>query len=74
MEFTHTVSHEWSHGLGEVVSAVLGAGMVVTALVEHDSVPWNARPGEMEESDGEWRMRDRPERFPCTYTLQASKQ
>ena len=28
VEFTHTVSHEWSHGLGEVVSAVLGAGMV----------------------------------------------
>ena len=47
--------------------------MVVTGLVEHDSVPWNARPGEMEESDGEWRMRDRPERFPCTYTLQARK-
>ena len=48
--------------------------MVVTGLVEHDSVPWNARPGEMDAtSDGEWRMRDRPERFPCTYTLQARK-
>ena len=55
------------------VTALLDAGMVVTGLVEHDSVPWNARPGEMEESDGEWRMRDRPERFPCTYTLQARK-
>ena len=36
-------------------------------------MPWNARPGEMVEADGEWRMRDDPERFPCTYTLQARK-
>jgi len=27
----------------------------------------------MVEHDGEWRMRDRPERFPCSYTLQARK-
>jgi SAM-dependent methyltransferase len=71
--FAHTVSHEWNHGLGEIVTALLEAGLVVTGLTEHDSVPWNARPGEMVESDGEWRMRDRPERFPCTYTLQARK-
>jgi SAM-dependent methyltransferase len=73
VKFEHTVSHEWNHGLGEIVSALLATGMVVTGLVEHDSVPWNARPGEMTETDGEWRMRDRPERFPCTYTLQARK-
>ena len=66
--FVHTVSHEWNHGLGEVVTALLDAGLVITGLTEHDSVPWNARTGEMVESDGEWRMRDRPERFPCSYT------
>ncbi len=71
--FTHTVSHEWNHGLGEVVTALLDAGLAITGLVEHDSVPWNARTGEMTENDGEWRMREHPERFPCTYTLQARK-
>ena len=71
--FSHTVSHEWNHGLGEIVTALLEAGLQITGLIEHDSVPWNARPGEMVESDGEWRMRDRPERFPCSYTLQARK-
>jgi len=70
-QFANTVSHDWSHGLAEVVTAVLDAGLIVTELTEHDSVPWNARPGEMVEHDGEWRMRDRPERFPCSYTLQA---
>jgi hypothetical protein len=42
--FAHTVSHEWNHGLGEIVTALLEAGLVVTGLTEHDSVPWNARP------------------------------
>lgn len=71
--FTHTVSHEWNHGLGEIVTALLDAGLVITGLVEHDSVPWDARPGEMTDTDGEWRMREHPERFPCTYTLQARR-
>lgn len=38
---------EWNHGLGEIVSALLGVGMRVTMLEEHRSVPWNALPGQM---------------------------
>ena len=73
VNFEHTVSHEWNHGLGEIVTSLLDAGLVITGLTEHASVPWNARPGEMVETDGEWRMRDGAERFPCSYTLQARK-
>lgn len=72
--FTHTESHEWNHGLAETVTAVLDAGMELTALVEHDSVPWNAIPGQMTAIDGgEWRLTDRPWRLPHTFTLQARK-
>ena len=72
--FTQSVTHEWNHGLGEIVTALLGAGMTITGLVEHDSVPWEALPGQMERlGGGEWRLRDRPERLPHTYTLQAAK-
>jgi SAM-dependent methyltransferase len=70
--FTTTVAHEWNHGLGEIVTAVLDAGMELTMLVEHDSVPWEALPGQMEDlGGGEWRLSDRPGRLPHTYTLQA---
>ncbi len=63
---------EWNHGLGEVVTAVLDHGMTLTGLEEHDSVPWDALPGRMDEiAGGEWRLRDRPWRLPHTYTLQA---
>ena len=76
VQFEHNVTHEWNHGLGEIVTALLGAGLQITALEEHDTVPWEALPGQMEqvpEVFGEWRLRDRPERLPHSYTLQAVK-
>jgi SAM-dependent methyltransferase len=74
VEFATTVTHEWNHGLGEIVTALLESGLELTMLVEHDSVPWNALPGMMEPVDGgEWRLADRPWRLPHSYTLQARK-
>jgi hypothetical protein len=72
--FQTTITHEWNHGLGELVTALLDAGLVLTMLVEHDSAPWEALPGMMSRgSDGEWRLTDAPERLPLTFTLQARK-
>ena len=71
----HEVTHSWNHGLGEIVTALLDHGMTLTQLVEHDSVPWEALPGVMEQSGElkEWRLVERRERLPMTYTLQATK-
>ena len=67
----HT-SYSWNHGLGEIVMALLDAGLQLTSLVEHDSVHWEALPGQMtRRADGEWQLTDRPWRLPHTYTLQA---
>ena len=72
--FETTVTHSWNHGLGEIVTALLDAGMELTMLEEHRSVHWDALPGQMEKVDGdELRLKDRPERLPLTYTLQARK-
>lgn len=72
--FVHNVTHSWNHGLGEVVTALLDAGLTLTQLVEHDSVPWEAIPGQMTLlPDEEWRLTEAPERLPHTYTLQAVK-
>jgi SAM-dependent methyltransferase len=72
--FENNVTHEWNHGLGEIITALLDEGMQLTSLVEHDSVPWDALPGQMERlGGGEWRLADRPWRLPHTYTLQAVK-
>lgn len=72
--FEHNVTHEWNHGLGEIVTGLLDAGMTITGLTEHDSVPWDAQPGQMEQiGGGEWRLADRPWRVPHSYTLQAAR-
>jgi SAM-dependent methyltransferase len=72
--FTQNLSYEWNHGLGEIVAALLAAGLELTMLEEHDSVPWDAMPGQMERiGGGEFRLADRPERLPHSYTLQARR-
>jgi SAM-dependent methyltransferase len=72
--FEHNVSYSWNHGLGETVTALLESGMHLTRLVEHDSVPWEALPGQMERTPAdEWRLADRPWRLPHSYTLRAVK-
>jgi SAM-dependent methyltransferase len=74
VEFTHTVSHSWNHGLGEIITALLDEGFRLTGLEEHDSVPWDALPGAMRpDASGEYRLVDRPDRLAASYTLQAVK-
>ena len=58
-------------GTDTVSLARLGASM--TGLAEHDSVPWNALPGMMTESGGEWRLTEKPERLAASFTIQAVK-
>ncbi|MFC4944611.1 class I SAM-dependent methyltransferase [Pseudonocardia sp. GCM10023141] len=73
-QFVHNVTHSWNHGLGEIISALLEQGLALTQFVEHDSVPWEALPGQMEQVDHkEWRLRGRPELLAHSYTLQAVK-
>ncbi|WP_426511376.1 class I SAM-dependent methyltransferase [Dactylosporangium sp. McL0621] len=72
--FQHTVTHSWNHGLGEIVGALLGAGLELTMLEEHDSCPWDFYPGRtVEGPDGEHRLAAGRERLPLTYTLQARR-
>ena len=68
-------SVEWNHGLGEIVTAVLDAGLELTGLVEHDSVPWLPFAGQMtlDPETGEYRLTDRPERLAASFTLTAVK-
>jgi hypothetical protein len=51
--------------------------MRLTRFVEHDSVPWNAIPGQMTQDDNdelkEWRLTTDPNRLAATYTIQAEK-
>ena len=72
--FTMNTTHSWNHGLGEIVTALIAEGLQITGLDEHDSVPWDALPGQMTNDDrGEWRLTDRPWRPAARYTRPAVK-
>jgi SAM-dependent methyltransferase len=70
---THTATREWNHGLGEIVQAVIDAGLVVTMLQELRYCDWTALPTVMEirARDGAAVLRIGDARLPLTYTLQA---
>jgi SAM-dependent methyltransferase len=71
---TASVTHQWNHGLGEIISALLKHNLHITGLIEHQSVPWEALPGQMTcDSHCEWRLSEAPWRMPLSYTLQAVK-
>lgn len=63
---------EFNHGLGKTSQSVIDAGMCLTMIHEHDSVPWNALPGRMEKGElSEYRLKQGRSRLPCPYTLRA---
>jgi SAM-dependent methyltransferase len=63
----------FNHGLAEIIMAIKHAGMTLLSIEEHDSVPWNALGDAMEETDGEFRLREHPERLAASYTLRAAR-
>jgi hypothetical protein len=71
----HTVTHWWNHGIGEIVTALLQAGLTLTGLAEHDTLPWRAFSGGtmVSAGGGEWRLAAIPERLAASFTIQAVK-
>jgi SAM-dependent methyltransferase len=64
-------TYEWNHGLGEIVQAVLDAGLRLTRLEEHRTVDWQALPWMVPAGGGRWRLPHHSDRLPLTYTLEA---
>lgn len=44
---TSPKTYEWNHSLGEIVTALIESGMHIDFREAHDSVPWEALPGQM---------------------------
>ncbi|MEY9857393.1 2-polyprenyl-3-methyl-5-hydroxy-6-metoxy-1,4-benzoquinol methylase [Catenulispora sp. GAS73] len=66
------VSVEFNHGIGEIVSALIGAGLRLEFLHEYD-VTLFARFRALEQRDGVYRLPEGRPRVPLMFSLRASK-
>ncbi len=72
-KITNTRTYEWSHGIGEVVSALLGRGMTLTALEEHRGLDWKFFE-HMVHEDNQWKLpAEQRDLVPMMYTVVAHK-
>ena len=69
---TNTRGHEWMHSLGDVVTALIDAGLQIDFLHEHDAVPWRMFSCLSEGQDGMYRWPDKPW-LPLAYSLSATR-
>ncbi|PRY33286.1 class I SAM-dependent methyltransferase [Pseudosporangium ferrugineum] len=66
-----TTSYEWAHGLGEVVTALSGAGLRIRSLRESDELPWPRWPHMERTPQGWWRLPATAPKVPLFYALLA---
>lgn len=63
----------WSHGLGEIVTALIEAGLTIRFLHEHRAVPWRMFPFMHEREGGLWVLDDPRLDVPLSFSLLATK-
>lgn len=69
----HPLQHTWQHGLGEIVTALLGAGLQLERLTEHEAVSNQALSMLTQSKDGLWRLPDGYPRVPLAFSIVARR-
>jgi hypothetical protein len=67
----HNRTEEWQHPLGDVVSAVIGAGLTLEFLHEHDYTLFPRWPFLEKSGPGIYRVPEGRPRLPLMYSLRA---
>jgi hypothetical protein len=68
-----TASFEWTHTLGDIVTALAGAGLRIEFLHEHPFADWQLSPAMERAADGYYRFVDpQTSSFPLMYSIKAT--
>ena len=69
----HPVTYQWQHTLGEIVSALAGAGLTLEFLHEFPFTVYDKFPGLMtQDEQGKWRMKQN-DHLPLLFSVKATK-
>jgi len=70
--FEHPESWEWNHGIGEIVTALVGQGMALNWLHEHPVVAWHLNdPNLLPVGNGLWELPGST--LPLSFSIKATK-
>ena len=68
-----SVEHAYVHSLGDVLGALLDAGLRIDSFVEHDVVAWRALPFMERDDEGFWGVPADVGHIPLSYTVIAHR-
>jgi len=68
----NTRTHQWLHPLGDIIAALLDAGLVLKRFDEHDAIPWQMFDCLVRGEDRFYRWPDTPW-LPLSFSLRAEK-
>jgi SAM-dependent methyltransferase len=68
-----TETYEWMHGISEILNALIGAGMRIDAVNDHDSLPWEMFSILRRCDDGMWRLPEGHVPFPLSWSIFATR-
>ncbi len=72
-ELIESPVYEWQHGLGEVVTALVGAGLRIEFLHEFPVSGYQVHSVMEQGDDGWWRFPERNDSFPQLFSIKATK-
>jgi SAM-dependent methyltransferase len=72
-KLSRPVSYQWSHSLGDVVSALCSAGLRIDFLHEFPLSTYAKLPGLEDAGGGYWRMKDPAISVPLLFSLRATR-
>lgn len=69
----NTTNHQWNHSLGEIVTALIDAGLMIQSFEESHHCAWCPWPDLMVKDARGYRLRDNPGRLPLQFAITATK-
>ena len=67
------VTYDWNHGVGEVLTALIDAGLRIDRVEEYDFTEWKAFDGMVNDDLGHWRLPEDQPRIPMMWSINATR-